>query len=328
MFQSNQQRKQFLLEASRLLLLLFTFVAAAAGQAPSSTTAPLADAKAIHNEAKRRQARDSYSYKVFTKSWWTEHGRIEIEVSELSELYKPQTDGNVSYPIPVVVLEKNGKPLSEKNIAKQRTAAAKQLAEYESRSGGLSGSGAKKTKVYPPLEASLLRFPFYRFRENNQEDLDNMEFSHLRTEMLDGRECYVYIWRYRSDANLEAYEKEWRRDVKTTINIIEKIIWVDVADKQFSRMERYSRKRQQAKDYIDKPLAEREKIFYGITKFNRTEDGLWLMASDRSFHRDDNGAIDRALEYFFSDYKIFTTEIKDVKVNGARSSSDATKEKP
>lgn len=76
-----------------------------------------------------------------------------------------------------------------------------------------------------------------------------------------------------------------------------------MADGQFSRLEQY--REGEAKRYIDKSFAEREKGLLSFHRFKRIADGVW---AEELYKNPDR-------EITYSDYKIFKTEVISATVN-------------
>ena len=272
-----------------LSVVLACCVCVASAAAQSNHAQRLPDVKTVDIEASRKIFEGSYSYKMFVKDKSIFDGKM---TTELSEVFRPETGGKVSYLLPTVVLERNGIPLSEKSIASQRKNAGKELEKIEKRAAGLAGKS--KTITFPDYEWGLSKFAGHQFADDYGNPLDNEEFSDLHKEMLDGRECYVYISIY----------YDFRYKTKTIEHSLHQIIYVDVADGQFSRLEQY--KPGEAKRYIDKSFEEREKGLFSFIRYKRIADGVWAEELYRGPDR----------EITYSDYKIFTTEVISATVNG------------
>lgn len=292
---------------------VFLFSSLAIHAQTTPTVSPMPDAKTLILEAQRKVLPWSYSYIRTIKD--TLGGRPEQV--DVYEVYKPSTNGNVAYPLPMILLERNGKPQSEKSIEKQRKQIARQLEQYETaRASDLSGSSSSKKIVFPLERIALIQCPVYQDTVSSPAELDNLELSNVHKEMLDGRECYVYIIGFRSNANLKSYEATAEQGVKHAIKEgQEQIVWIDVADGQLSREEFYDDKK--ANQFVGRPLAEREKTFFRVIEYKRGEDGKWLESVDRTVSRNRNtGAVTGAFERRDSNYKMFNVEIKDAKVDG------------
>ena len=126
-------------------------------------------------------------------------------------------------------------------------------------------------------------------------------FTNLHKEMLNGRECYVFL----------AYPRDGLNSPHLGIlAIYDAIYWVDIADEFIVRSEFYEKG--QAVKFISKPIDERESAAFIYNRFVSTENGkLWVGEYQKIQYRDKSDKLISTTEFFYSDYKFYKTEVTD-----------------
>lgn len=268
---------------------------------PKNSDEPLPDTKKLLEEIRENANKvdeilENYSYKQLTiKREPTKDGRLVEKSSEKTFLtfYK-------GYRIERLI-EKNGKPLSKNDQAKEDRKAQKQIADIEKRIAerernknmgrdtdssriGTPGDDGQRITISDALRGSLLVNP--------------------RRERFRGRDVIVFDY----EPN-PAYKAKTRMDKIFALS--KGVVWVDSNKKQVVRLEAY--------------LTKSSGNFFGKVKRGASfslenrliNEEIWLPSvadvdlSVRVLFFSIN--IDNLIKY--DDYKRFTTEVKDAKVN-------------
>jgi hypothetical protein len=271
---------------------------------PSLSNEPLPDIAALlqqlqANEDNIEKMLDSYSFTQKTIMRELDKNGIlrdtESETNQIS-FYK-------GYHI-TRLIEKNGKPLSEKDQADADNHAAKQvdeiekkLAKNESRTGKLDSTGkpsedSRRISIAEVLRASKLLNP--------------------RRERFRGRDCVVFD-----------FEPNPAFDTKNATSLLRffgktaGVIWVDEQDKQVARIEAVLF---ESLSFGGGVLAKFKKGATFTLEKERVNDEIWLPSqADINFSLRVLlvKGIDMNQVQQFYDYRKFVTEVKDAKVNEA-----------
>lgn len=256
-----------------------------------------------------------YTY-LFETTRYRKHDRGAPEIqTELYEVYAPPVKpGQLTYQIPILV-SKNGKAISPKQLEKERLRAGEKL-EKEEREAKNAGNESPSFKagcagITPigtyftltiPGEATERKFKFTPLSVL----LFNI-FEAPRYEELNGRRMVALDFRPRGGVSFEADERYMEK--------LGGIIWIDAEDKIAARIEVWPLSGNESMRSISKGYAAAGKgpaVFYEQT---RLPDGVWLPKKIQ-LNTNTYGFVFGRYYYdvinVFSEHKRFTTSVEEV----------------
>ena len=230
------------------------------------------------------------------------------EQSVLYETFMPsKIESQKTTRFPLILLEKDGQPLSAKEVEKQQIKAAKRVERIEERAERQLNTSLQTTKSQKAnyFVASFL-IKEYELEINVLQLLQNCRFDNPRREKLNGRDAVLFDFHPRANF-------VYADSVKYLANV-EGTIWIDAADKKVVRIEGFPL----GFNASNKNQTEREQnqvILYVQTK---VPAGHWFIERAKI-----NGAkspkifddlFPGAAEFVFSDYKLFKSSVESVNV--------------
>jgi hypothetical protein len=277
---------------------------------------PLVSAQEIRIEDLVKEAAQNKNPDVFNDFYFklriTERrvdkkGRVSEE-TRLSEVFFPSKFSEKKKTLNFILLEENGKPLSEKELNKQREKAVKDVEEIEKDAEKNPNSATDDKGGYFVLATA--RSSFLENREfviNPVTILQNSDFSYLRRETVEGRETLVLNFKPQTGAKFSKAE--------TYLANTEGTIWIDAEDKRVVRIEGFpsgmlGRQASNSPDEREQNTA----IFYQQTK---VKEGFWFplrAGINGAKNKDFFEGLRSDTMYEFSDYRRFRAEVLDSKV--------------
>ncbi|MBK7599464.1 MAG: hypothetical protein IPJ07_13450 [Acidobacteria bacterium] len=201
-----------------------------------------------------RQITEYTALNKFTRRTFNNKGELKEEIIEVSENYQSPRR-NVE-----VVLSRNGKPMSENKIQKERQKAVKNLTEDEAErlktvAHSPGSSGPEFGFVFGMSKERMIRIgTFEIFRAG--------EFYNLRHERWNDRDMLVLDFRPNPAFRPEEH-------VYAPLGHLAGTVWIDAADRVTAKLQAYL-----AED------SERKTVAFAV-EYSRMPDGIWLATLTR-----------------------------------------------
>jgi len=226
------------------------------------------------------------------------------EVSLVYEVFMPILPNGSRGNGVLLVTSRDGVPVPPQELEKERLKAGERL-EKEERKVTSSATQqaqpvANRTGMLPLGSYEPMTFGGRKAAVNIHTFLTNCELTLARREKIEGREMLVFSFIPHADAQFEDNEKY--------IAQLKGEIWIDAQDRIVARLIGWPR--------TATPLNEKGPAVY--YEMIRLPAGIWLPLETRVNGNDYPGLFNREIFYSvlsFSEYKRFSTEIKDQKVD-------------
>lgn len=239
----------------RGFIVLLVGSLAMAQSPPPDTDIPSLLKQVMQNQREmNKQITEYTALNKFTRRAYNDKGQLKEEIIEVSENYQ-SSRRNVE-----VTLSKNGKPLSEGKIEKERKNAVKMLTEDEAErlkavNANPAAPGPEFSFVFAHSKDRIIRLGTFEFFRAG-------EFFNWRTEQWNGRAMIVLDFRpsptFRPEKHLLA-----------PLAHLAGTVWIDAADRVTAKLNAYL-----AED------KERKNAAF-VVEYTRMPDGIWLATYTR-----------------------------------------------
>lgn len=272
----------------------------------SVVAANLEDVKALVKESSCKGSGDMFSdYTYVLKSLKreaTNKGQIKEE-SIVYEVFMPILPNGAHGHGISLVTSRDGVPVPPQELEKERMRAGERLEKEEKRANSIPASqtrtDANRIGTLPLGSYGTFSFGGRKVLVDVHTFLANCELTLLRREQNESREMLVFTFTPRPDAQL--------KDNERYIAQLKGEIWIDVQDRIVTRLAAWPQTATQ-------PNEKAPALYYEMI---RLPAGTWLPLEIRINGKDYPGLFDHVALYStlnFSEYKRFSTEIKDQKL--------------
>ena len=235
-----------------------------------------------------------------------EKGQLKEE-SIIYEVFMPLLPNGSRGSGILLVTSRNGVPVPLEELEKERLKAGERLEKEEkkitSSTTPQAQTIAQRSGMLPLGSYEPMSFGGRKATVNIHTFLTNCDLTLVRREKVEGREMLVFSFIPHADAQFEDNEKY--------IAQLKGEIWIDAQDRIVARLIGFPR--------TATPLNEKNPAVY--YEMIRLPAGVWLPLETRVNGNDYPGLFDRQIFYSvlsFSEYKRFSTEIKDQKIDSPR----------
>jgi len=237
------------------------------------------------------------------------------EETRVSEVFLPFLQRGSRGNGVLLVTNRDGVPVPQDELEKERLRAGKQLEKEEKRAAASTPvsqhqtTSDRKNEILPIGMYTRSRFGHGRVVLDVHTFLTTCDLTLIRREHNEGREMLVFTFAPRPDAQLENNERY--------ILQLKGVIWIDAEDRIVTRLVGWpsSEKAANYQDFATQ-LNQTPPAIY--EEMMRLPTGIWLPLVTRINGADYPKLFDNFVYYStltYSEYKRFTTEIKDVKLD-------------
>ena len=240
------------------------------------------------------------------------------EETRVYEVFMPSLQSGTRGNGVVLLTSRDGVPVPQDELEKERLRAGKQLEKEEKRAAASIPVSQPQTTADPKNEilpvGNYVKFGFGQGRVvlDVHTFLTTCDLTLIRREQNEGREMLVFTFTPRPDAQFKNNEKY--------ILQLRGVIWVDAEDRIVTRLAGWPSGEKIADDQdFATQLNEKPPAIY--TEMMRLPTGIWLPLVTRINGADYPKVFDNFSYYSvltYSEYKRFTTEIKDVTLEPPR----------
>jgi hypothetical protein len=259
---------------------------------------------------------------------------IEYELDKRGQTAREKSKVYEIYPVrgrsPVrVQLSEDGKPFSSEKIERERERAAAELVEAEKKLARTQNQSASVAAAQPPDKrfysigiglaqrtlGGKINLPI-----RPTDFLVSHEFYAARPTMFDNRETILMSFRPRPNFVFDKSHVTFQEGLEDFNRIMARLggrIWIDAADKTIVRLEASPVQESNFAEAV-KSDAPNTDVPLGF-EFTRLPNGVWSPSRNwlNSYGRENVfgklAVVNQARQY--SDFKLFSTEVKDVEIN-------------
>ena len=267
----------------------------------------LEDVKALVKEANCKGSGDMFSDYTYVLTSIRREPRDKGQMKEVSlvyEVFMPILPNGSRGNGVLLVTSRDGVPVPPQELEKERLKAGERLEKEERKITSTTTPQAQpvanRTGTLPLGSYEPMTFGGRKTAVNIHTFLTNCELTLARREKIEGREMLVFSFMPHADAQFEDNEKY--------IAQLNGEIWIDAQDRIVARLVGWPRTATQLNE-------KGPAVYYEMI---RLPAGVWLPLETRVNGNDYPGLFNREIFYSvlsFSEYKRFSTEIKDQKVD-------------
>jgi hypothetical protein len=273
----------------------------------SIAPANLEDVKALVKESNCKGSGDMFSDYTYVLTSIRREPRDKGQTKEVSlvyEVFMPILPNGSRGNGVLLVTSRDGVPVPPQELEKERLKAGERLEKEERKITSTTTSPAQpvanRTGMLPLGSYEPMTFGGRKAAVNIHTFLTNCDLTLVRREKIEGREMLVFSFTPHAAAQFEDNEKY--------IVQLKGEIWIDAQDRIVARLIGWPRTATQLNE-------KGPAVYYEMI---RLPAGVWLPLETRVNGNDYPGLFNREIFYSvlsFSEYKRFSTEIKDQKVD-------------